>query len=101
MSEPTRYTRCWYCDTRFPLREIRAHAERCRGRSRVSFPRIENPKAGAWSLDDTFSMKFDLSEVQRQLAAALREAEDRLEEAVVADWLRLRGYSVKKEVGDA
>lgn len=104
MSEPTRYTRCWHCNHEFPLREIREHGAACRIRKQneaEAFPRIEMPSS-AFKADwreDTFHLTVSGSILQERIAEALREADEKLSEPVVIDWLRSRGYSVEKHSG--
>ena len=97
MSEPTRYTRCWHCNREFPLREIRAHGAWCRNREQsTTFPRIEPGALKADWRDDVFTMTVDTSAIQQQMAEALREADDKIAEPVVVEWLRKRGWLVEK-----
>lgn len=98
MSEPTRYTNCWYCKSRFPLREIREHAAACkiRRQSIPTVPRLEPSAFKAGWENDTFSLTLDAGAIQRHMAELLREADDKIAEPVVIDWLRGRGYAVVK-----
>ena len=94
MSEPTRYTRCWHCGREFPLREIRAHGAACQ---QPSFPRIERRSPfKAEMLNDTFMLTVDASLIQNQMVQALREADDKIAEPILVEWLRSRGYSIER-----
>ena len=98
MSEPTRYMNCWYCKSRFPLRESREHAAACRIRQQSipELPKIAVPAFKADWLNDSIRFEIDVSSVQREMARTLREQEDNVAEPVVVEWLRGRGFSVEK-----
>lgn len=98
--ESTKYTDCRLCGRSVPLRDIREHARNCDGVPEPTLPKIErSSEFGKGTLADTFSMTIDGSLFQDRMRAALIEADDKLAEPIVIEWLRGRGYSVDKLSG--
>ena len=63
-------------------------------------PRITNPAAFKADWDnDSFRFSLDARSIQEEMAKALREADDKMAEPVVIEWLRSRGFSVEKLTG--